>query len=284
MNRRQLLASLVGAPAIASLLAACGDDLVEEGSGDGALQHPTGAADVILRVGSGIGGFVPAGFAFTNVPQVLVTGDGRVLSAAPQIEIFPQPLLPPINVRTINEVGIQRLLVLAEDADLLADPPDYSTEVLVTDVGDTEVIVAGKGDRFVHRATALGLDMNADGHVEETSPARQRLATFVQLVGDLPSVVGAANLGDEQFLQAQRFRFQAVPVDPADFTGQEPAPNVVTWPADASVRLAAAAQCAVTDDPALIALFTEATQITLFLDGDQHHSVYAVAELPGDAC
>lgn len=47
-----------------------------------AIDHPTGAADVILRV-SESGGFVPMDYAMIRVPLFTLYGDGRVLVVAP---------------------------------------------------------------------------------------------------------------------------------------------------------------------------------------------------------
>lgn len=78
MNRRNFLTALIGTPALAAFLAACGDDTTQSSS-DNSLA---GALDeVVLRIGYE-GGFVPAGTSFLNLPTVLVTGDGRVFTLA----------------------------------------------------------------------------------------------------------------------------------------------------------------------------------------------------------
>ena len=313
VNRRQLLSSLLITPAVAAVVASCGDDRIESGVGSsptdppgpdapttigpptsappataapaGPIDRPTGADDVVLALRNGVGGFVMEGVAFTNVPQLLITGDGRAFSAAPQIAIFPGPLLPPIAVRTITPEGVDKILQLAAEAGLVATPPDYSSEIMVTDVGSTELLIEAGGGRFLHVAEALGFNVGPDGQpAEETSPARQDLAAFVALLGDLPSLVGAEALGEETILEADTFRLQARPVNLADYEGQEIPPEIVDWPADAGVRLADATDCATTDDPAIAALFRDATQLTLFVEDGQHHSIAAVAQLPGDAC
>jgi hypothetical protein len=148
MNRRTFLSAVVIAPVIAAV-AACGDPDQAPAEADpttpgtapvttpdasdttvgtapaAGIAHPTGTADVVLKL-SYEGGFVPVGVAFVNTPSLLVSGDGRVFTAGVTPAIFPGPLLPAVNVRTISEDGIQSLLAVVKSAGLLATPPDYS--------------------------------------------------------------------------------------------------------------------------------------------------------------
>ncbi len=99
MNRRTFLAALAGTPTLAALVAACGDDRKYSST-----SNPP--PDVILKI-TYEGGFVPAGFAFVNLPSLLISGDGRAFTPGPMIEIYPGPLLPAISERTINDAGIK---------------------------------------------------------------------------------------------------------------------------------------------------------------------------------
>src|SRR4051795_11122785 len=95
MYRRSFLLAVTALPAIAALVAACGDPTIQSGdtdqSGDtgvttsaprggsvpDTIGFPTGADDVVVGVAR-VGGFVPAGVAFTEVPDLLITGDGKL--------------------------------------------------------------------------------------------------------------------------------------------------------------------------------------------------------------
>ena len=44
----------------------------------GAISHPTGADEVVLRVSTG-GGFVPIEYNYTMVPEFTLYGDGRII-------------------------------------------------------------------------------------------------------------------------------------------------------------------------------------------------------------
>jgi hypothetical protein len=273
MNRRSFVFVLVATPVLAVLAVACGDpDQVPSGS-----AHPSGAGDVVLKV-SYEGGFVPAGYAFVNTPTLLVSGDGRVFSQGVTTAIYPGPLLPSVMVRSITEAGIQALLAAAQGAGLLAAAPDYSGGDTVADAPSTVVTINADGGNFVHTAYALGI-------ASPESPARQNLLDVVTKLSDLSALAGAANLGVDQPFVPATYRLQARAIDPAELTGQDPAPSVVDWPAGAAVALAEATTCARVDAAAVGSLFIDAKQNTYFKQGDVVYQLAVAGVLPGDpAC
>ena len=277
----------------AMVLAACGDD---SPSGDapsdslpidtvapvdttappttvaGGTDHPTGADDVVVRIAYE-GGFVPVEVAFLNLPTLLVTGDGQAIVQGPIVEIYPGPLLPNMQARPVTEAGIQGLLGLAEDHGLLADV-EYTNPTNIADAPDTVVEIAANGETFVHRAYALGIS-------DETDPARAALADFVAqatgdwLYGDNPE------LGPEAPYTSDTFLIRAAEV--GDYTG-EIEPTVVDWPADASVRLADAGECAAVPAAEVGDLFADANQLTFFAEDGITYQVTVKPLLPGDGC
>jgi hypothetical protein len=86
-------------------------------STSGAIQHKTGASDVVLRVESG-GGFVPIDFLATQAPTFTLYGNGVVVFQ-PKVEQFPQPDANgvvkgvPWRTATLDEGQIQELLEFA---------------------------------------------------------------------------------------------------------------------------------------------------------------------------
>jgi hypothetical protein len=289
-------------------LAACGDDSsVEDASatlppvatpapttpvptGPDASADPgtsydvaTGADDVVISV-TNEGGFVPAGFAFVNTPVALVTGDGRALTTGPVITIYPGPLLPNIQQRSISPVAIQQLLGQADELGLLSEVT-YENPTNIADAGTTIVSITVGGTIYRHEAYALGL--GPDG---ETDPARQALAEFVDAVSDLPATVGDAELGPEEPFTSEQFLIQAMPVDRAAIGGDGVEPTFVPWPTDAPTRLADAASCAAVPAAEFGALFADATTLTFFTevdptdDAEITYSVTPVQQLPGRSC
>jgi hypothetical protein len=77
------------------------------------IAHPTGAADVLLRLESG-GGFVPVDFLATAAPSFTLYGDGTVVfrdpSATPPVGAGNVARLAPFQTVRLDEEGIQALL------------------------------------------------------------------------------------------------------------------------------------------------------------------------------
>ncbi len=234
---------------------------------------------MVIRSGY-VGGYVPVGYAFTSVPNLLVSGDGRLITPGAVAEIYPGPLLPPLLERTITEAGIQNLLALADAAGLLAPPPDYSGEILVADAPTTLVLINANGETFTHLAPALGFRETNE------SDARKALSMFVDELADIEKAAGPENLGENAPLVAQSYRIQSRPVTQADLAGYDPAPSLVAWPSDIGIPLADATECAVIPAEKAGSLFTDATQNTFFTDPitELVYQVSAVALLPGDVC
>jgi hypothetical protein len=306
-SRRSLLVSMIGAPVLATLVAACGDPDIEPSAANPAtsgpestmpstsapvptaspagVQHPTGADDVVLRYGRE-GGFVPVGVFFVNQPSLLISGDGRLFTPGVITLEYPGPLLLPMAVRTISEAGIQTVLAAAEDAGLLAPPPDYTAEVNVTDMPDTVVTLSAGGSTYRHSAYALGFPTDEQGNpADETTPARVALLAFTRLLDDITTTVGASELGEETVFEPAEYRLQATPVQEADLAGMDPAPTIVDWPESTGLDLSAAAECARVSAAAAGTVFADATTATFFRQGEALYSLAVAGVLPGDpAC
>jgi hypothetical protein len=292
-SKFKMLAALA-APLL--LLAACGDDTSSNGAStslptetipeppDTTLavppttvpttpeyEHPTGPDDVVVKI-SYEGGFVPIEYAFRNLPALLVSGDGRSFQPGPMIEIYPGPLLTPVNVSTASEAGIQDLLTLADEHGLLADV-EYTNPTNIADAATTVVVISADGNTYRHEAYALGIG-------DETDLARASLAEFVQLAtGDW--LYGNPEVGGEQPFSPETYLILAM--DAPQDTGDIP-PTLVDWPADASVRLADARNCAAVPASEVGELFANATQLTYFVDAGVTYQVSVKPQLPGDAC
>lgn len=288
-SRSRAILSAAAVVALVVTFAACGDDSSGGANGGSVdtvaeptstpapadIEHPTGADDVVLRVAYE-GGFMPVEMAFLDLPTLLVTGDGRLIVQGPVIEIYPGPLLPNLQVRTISAAGIQELLRMAEGHGLLADV-EYTRPDNIADASDTVVEITVAGATYTHRAYALDLD-------EQSDRPRAALAEFVQaatgewLYGDNPE------LGDEQPYTSDTFLIRAfeAPEDLGDAAGV--APTRVDWPAAASVRLADALECAALPAAEVAELFTSANQLTLFVEQGIDYQLSVKPLLPGDGC
>lgn len=274
---------------VALALAACGDDGVEPAQqpgdsvptpdttvpttdtpADDGLEHPTNSDDVVIEIGYE-GGFLPVEGVFTQLPVLLVAGDGSQYVQGPQIEIYPGPLLPNVQVSDIGESGIQSLLDLAAEHGLLTER-EYESPQNVADAPDTVVTIRANGETYVHRAYALGIG-GLDGS-DETGD-RAELQAFV----DAATVAAAEG---ERAFNPDMYLVRATPVD--DLSVYDVEPTVVDWPADVSVALSDVGECAALPAGEVADLFAEANQLTFFVDGDVTYQVSVKPELPGGGC
>lgn len=277
MNRRTFIVALLGTPAVAAFVVACGDDAKQSSN-----ESVSAALDeVVLRIGYR-GGYVAPGTDFVSLPTLLVTGDGRVFTPGVTAAVFPGPLLAPLLERSITREGIDALIAHAAGFGLLAAAPDYAlvAEPMVADASDTVVELTVDGNRYEHRAYALGFEAD---DANPSSPARDNLQRFVDSVADLASVVGAENLGMHRPFAPDRYKFQAMVVDPTEWA--DPSPTVAAWPADTGVELASATDCASLAAGVGDGLFLKATQLTFFREDDLVYRLAVAGVLPGDtAC
>jgi hypothetical protein len=268
--------------------AACGSDSDAPAAEDSlppvadGYQHPTGEDEVVIEYAE-VGGFVPREFAFQQTPNVLVSGDGRVFGPGAQIEIYPGPLLPAVQVQTINEDGIQAILAAADEAGLFQEI-EYEQPTNIADASTAQVTINVNGETYVHSAYALGLAIpNESG--EETTPERQALADFIAQLNDLPTLVGADELGEQTIFEPSEYAIEALVVDDLSSYGADGIePTVVDWPADVTVRLADASTCIVVPAAEVGETLATANQLTFFTDADITYQVLAKPILPGTTC
>jgi hypothetical protein len=286
MQRRRVLALLATVPLLA--LAACGDDdaatPATEPPPDETLPptdapgyvHPTGSDEVVLRIAYE-GGFTTPDVVFLGLPTVLVTGD-RVFQQGPVIEIYPGPLLPNIQVRTISEAGIQELLAAADEAGLL-EQRTYDGPDNIADAPDTVVTLTVDGVTYEHRAYALGFERASGVEGDED---RAALQGFVELVSRYVTAEPGEVLGEEAAFVPEEYLLRSFVAD--DPSGLEIEPTIVPWPAEVPVRLVDAADCAAVPAATVGELFTTATQLTFFEEEGVVFRLAVKPALPGDAC
>ena len=240
-------------------------------------QHPTGADEVVVSYEE-VGGFTTREFAFQRTPNVLVAGDGRAFSPGAQIEIYPGPLLPAVQVWTLGEDGIQDVLAAADDAGLLAEI-EYDQPANIADATTAVVTIDANGETFVHEAYALGIGGGPGG--AESTPERQALLDFTT---ELVVIASPGPTGDVALYEPDAYAIEALSVDDLSAYGSEIEPTVVDWPADASVRLADAPSCTVIAADEVDEVFATANQLTFFDDAGVVYQVLVRPVLPGRSC
>ena len=267
-------------------LAACGSDSDSPAAGDSlppvvdGYQHPTGADEVVIEYAE-VGGFMPREFAFRQTPNVLISGDGRSFSPGAQIEIYPGPLLPVVQVWSIGEDGIQQALAAADEAGLFQEI-DYEQPTNIADASTAQVTINVNGETHVHSAYALGMGGAPGDGAAAATPERQALADFID---ELTALASPGPTGDPDIFEPSDYGIEAQVVDDLSAYGTDGIePTVVDWPADAGLRLADAATCAVVSAAEVGDTLLAANQLTFFSDADIIYQVFAKPMLPGTDC
>ncbi len=196
MRTRALAVSLV---ALALIAGGCGR-LTKAGSGG--IDHPTGPADLVLRMDVG-GGFVAPAYELRRIPTWSLFADGRIITEGPQIEIYPGPALPSVQVQTISEEGIQAILEAAKAAGLMGPDGTYG-QGCVADAPTTTFTVYADGTKHVVSAYALG--MVPGSCPGEDTEARAKLATFAAKLSDLAGWLPKGSIGEQGQFELSEMR------------------------------------------------------------------------------
>ncbi len=216
--------------------------------GAGAIQHPAGPSDLVLRVSTD-GGLVAPGVILTHIPEFSLYGDGRVITVGPQIAIYPGPALPNLLLQRVSQAGVQRILEAARTAGLLGADRQIDFPGIMDAPTTTLTVVAG-GSTHVTRVYALGIDggtaapggaggssvgrSGAGGPGAADAAARRAISGFRARLDDLGAWLGRGVVEPEQ-----AYAFDAIRlfIDRADLQSGGPTsqpgevrPSFVTWP------------------------------------------------------
>jgi len=181
---------------------------------------------LLLRVQTG-GGFVAPEFALGQMPEFSLMADGRVITLGPQIEIYPGPSLPSVQVRTLTARGIEAVMDAARKAGL--DGPDraYDTQPIADAPTTTFTFVEG-GRRHVISAYALDTGgQPRPGGTSGEARARRALADLRSKLFDLEHWLPAGSVGAESRFAFDGLRVYVEPGATRDVGLQEPP---LDWP------------------------------------------------------
>jgi len=175
------------------------------------------------------GGFLPAGAAFRTVPSVSVYGDGRVVTPGPQIEIWPAPALPSVQLGRLDAEQVRRLVDAG--GEIVDAQEDYGRPP-VADAPTTAVVVHDGDRRGVAAAVALEelsgelAPPDGGGLTQEQRAARERLGVYVRQVQDAAASAPAeAYEGEGLAVLAERYGDAAAV--------EEGPPSTIAWPGPA---------------------------------------------------
>lgn len=189
-----MTSSLRWAISLVALLAAAGCAPAVSGASSGDPVPVFGPDDLVLQVVN-FGGFRgPAGT--DDIPVVSIYGDGRVITPGPQIEIYPSPALPNIQVATIGQAGLDRLRNKAKDAKV-GEKLDFG-QPGVADFPSTRFrLRTEKGlevtEVYALRETSLDVGLTADQKAN-----RDRLVGLLDALSDLRKTLGTDAVSQEK--------------------------------------------------------------------------------------
>jgi hypothetical protein len=277
--------------ALSLLLSACSQG---SGGSPGAIAHPQGN-DLVLRVEFG-GGMI-RDFFLTSFPQFTMTGDGRVIVPGAQIDLFPGPALPAVNVRKLTEEGIQAVLKEVARTGLFSQSAEYmGANNFIADGGETIFTLHAEGKDVTIKVAALGtLDPagNYPGISAAELAAHRALSRLAEELGNLDAQLPASaweDTGWQPFVpDAMRLLVRNADADPPDDSGIGNA--IVDWPVDADPATFGdptsdgSMRCGVVsgqDAKDWYAALTDANQQTRFVSGDHKYQVTVRFQLPDE--
>jgi hypothetical protein len=274
-----------------SLLTACSSG---PGGSTGPIDHPSGD-DLLLRVEFG-GGMI-RDFFLTAFPPFTLTGDGRVIVPGAQIDIFPSPALPAVNVRKLNEEGIQAILKEVARTGLFSKDQNFqAAQNFVADAGDTILILHAGGKDVTVKVYGLGTfdpPGNYPGVSKDELAANRTLSSLSQQLGNLDALLPATSWVDTDWQpyqpEALRLLVRNADADPPDESGIGNA--LVDWPVDSDPATFGdptsdgSQRCGIVsgkDADAWYAALGSANGLTRFVKGDHRYQVTVRFQLPDE--
>ncbi len=288
---KQIARPLLPAALALTLLAACSSG---PGGSNGPIAHPSGD-DVILRVE--FGASMIRDFHLTNFPSFSLLGDGRVIVPGAQIDIFPGPALPAVNVRKLTEEGVQLVLKEVAGTGLFGSSAEFrAAQNFVADAGDTIFTLHAEGKDVTITVYGLGTfdaPGNYPGVSAEELGANQALSRLAQQLGNLDAMVAASAWADAGWQpyepEALRLLIRNADADPPDESGIGNA--LIDWPVDSDPTTFGEAtsdgerRCGVVSGQEAddwYAALTNANSQARFVKGDHKYEVTVRFQLPDE--
>lgn len=298
MNRRpsRRSAGLLAPLAVGLLVAACASGAPATPSPSPSAPSPAPPSQPPQPVGFVIRASwtqaLPPRALFGNLPLLVVTTDGRVLTQGAVIEIYPGPLAWPMRERPISPKGVAALVQAATDAGILRQDVDFTGGAMPPGAAAARLQIAVDGVTYdlVGDANAAVPCAPAEGCPVPVPGTPAAFAAFWYRLLDLAAWL-EPELGVEQAHVPASYAVIVGP-PPEPWPGAVPMVWPVTDPAldafGAPVRGEASTRCGIAAGDlaaALRPLFTGATQLTPFVataSASATHGLTVRPLLPGD--
>jgi hypothetical protein len=172
------------------LSAACARADGAPGTADTPYQYDADA--LVLRV-QWVGGFVAPSALLTRLPLVSIYGDGRLITQGPQIEIYPAPALPNVQVQHIDPAHLDKLVQLALDAGV-GGKPDFGDPPIADAPSTRFTVLTSKGPQTTD-VYALG-EADMPGFTPAQRTARKKLIDLQNALTDPSGVLGKGSVSE----------------------------------------------------------------------------------------
>jgi len=196
----------------------------------GAIAHPTGASELVLRFAEG-GGFVMPTFAMIQVPHFSLYGDGTVIyrpASEPWPETKPgEPMrFPPLQVATMTEEQIQELLRDALGDGGLGIARERYENNQVADASTAVFTVNADGRQRRVSAYALGLMIDDPANPNPDAAILTAMAGFAERLRNFDQELAKGNGTAAGLYLPTRFRASLL----EGGLGAEGVPRPWPWP------------------------------------------------------
>jgi hypothetical protein len=262
---------------------------------DGQIDHPAGSEAVLAITWAG--GMLHESMTVTQVPPLVITGDGRVIMQGMQTLEFPGPALPALIERRLTEDGVQQVLRALEQTNLfIGDLELRGMNAMVADANDTIFTVRAAGLESVVTVYAISMlfpDMEPPpGMGADELEAYQVLSALHDRVMTLDTWLPADAWATDTWVpyQPEAFRLYVRDVTGQPVEGGELPGQVREWPTDDDpaafgveiARFGDGTRCGVVDGDlgaTWLAELSEANQNTLWTDGGERRVAIGVRPL-----
>ena len=240
---------------------------------------------VVIRV-DWEGGFVPPGINLSRLPVLLVMADGRVITQGPQDAMYPGPLLPNLQVRTLKPDTLADLLDRAADDGLLVDAAYPGGPI--ADAATTVLRITVDGVTYTQSAYALFESLDANGAEQPAgtpdAEGRAAMRSFLDALTGLPDSA-YSDASTSYVADGLRIYSSAYVPDPAaDWLPVEwPLDDLATAGESAGEGLGIRCQVVTGDDlTTVLPLLEGANSATPFRSGGTDYTLTARPLLPGE--
>jgi hypothetical protein len=224
-----------------------------------------------------VGGMLPPWETLKFYPTVVLYSDGRLIMQGPQIDIYPGPALPNLQVTHLTQHGIEQILAWAAEAGLQG--PDRMLGELIMDAGVTAFEVTTAAGTHRTTVTSLGSDDADIGALRE----------FQDIMTSPWQWLGEDIVGNDEPYAFDRLRLITLPADPQ----ADPMATTIEWPLDeplatigVPVSEGADYRCAEIsgdDLEQMLPLFQQSNELTIWRSDDKLYQFHLRPLLPGEA-